>query len=89
VGLVWGFAVGMAVWASASISGAHFNPGVTLAMALRRKFPWVQVIPYIIFQILGGLLAAIVLTVFYNGIITSKLTAIGCRKAPRVVNSSR
>jgi hypothetical protein len=68
---------GMVVWAAASISGTHFNPGVTLAMALRRKFPWVQVIPYIFFQILGGLLAATVLTVLYNGIITSKLVALG------------
>jgi len=80
VGLVWGLAVGMAVWAAASISGAHFNPGVTLAMALRRKFPWVHVIPYIVFQILGGLLAATVLTVLYNGIMTSKLSALGVPK---------
>src|ERR1019366_7216619 len=39
-GLGWGLAVGLAVWANATISGAHFNPGVTLVMALRRKFPW-------------------------------------------------
>lgn len=80
VGLVWGFAVGIAVWVAASISGAHFNPGVTLAMALRRKFPWVQVIPYIISQILGGLLAATVLWVLYNGIIENKLAALGLTK---------
>ncbi|HVB73422.1 MAG TPA: MIP/aquaporin family protein [Ktedonobacteraceae bacterium] len=80
VGLVWGFAVGIAVWAAASISGAHFNPGVTLAMALRRKFPWVQVIPYIISQILGGLLAATVLSVLYTGIIADKLAALGLTK---------
>lgn len=80
VGLAWGFAVGMAVWAAASISGAHFNPGVTLAMALRRKFPWVQVIPYIISQIIGGLLAATILSVLYNGMITSKLAALGLAK---------
>lgn len=80
VGLAWGFAVCAAVWAAASLSGAHFNPGVTLAMALRRKFPWVQVIPYIISQILGGLLAATVLTVLYNGVIIDKLAKLGLTK---------
>jgi glycerol uptake facilitator protein len=80
IGLAWGFAVGIAVWAAGSLSGAHFNPGVTLAMALRRKFPWVQVIPYIISQILGGLLAATVLWILYNGIITDKLAKLGLAK---------
>lgn len=80
VGLAWGFAVAAAVWAAGSISGAHFNPGVTLAMALRRKFPWVQVIPYIISQILGGLLAAATLTLLYNGLIMDKLAKLGLAK---------
>lgn len=79
VGLAWGFTIAVAVYAAASLSGAHFNPGVTLAMAFRRKFPWIQVIPYIISQILGGLLAAATLTVLYNGIIADKLTKLGLK----------
>lgn len=80
IGLGWGFAVALAVWAAASLSGAHFNPGVTLVMALRRRFPWSQVFPYIISQIIGGFLAAAVLTFLYHGVIDAKLAALGLVK---------
>ncbi len=45
-----------------SVSGAHINPAVTLAFALRRNFPWVRVPGYILAQLLGALLAAAFLT---------------------------
>jgi glycerol uptake facilitator-like aquaporin len=38
------------------ISGAHFNPAVTIAMAARGRLPWRDVLPYVIVQILGGIL---------------------------------
>ena len=37
------------------VSGAHFNPVVTLAFAWRGEHPWAQVLPYIGVQILGGI----------------------------------
>lgn len=80
IGIGWGFAVALAVWANASISGAHFNPGVTLAMALRRNFPWKRVLPYIVAQISGGFLAAIVLYMLFYGLIDAKLAALGLVK---------
>jgi glycerol uptake facilitator-like aquaporin len=40
------------------ISGAHFNPAVTLVMAARRDLPWRDVVPYIAAQLIGGLLGA-------------------------------
>ena len=40
------------------ISGAHFNPAVTLAFALRREFGWREVAPYILVQIAAGALGA-------------------------------
>jgi len=80
VGVAWGFAVAIAVWAGASLSGAHFNPGVTLAMALRRRFPWPQVIPYWLAQIAGGFLAAATLTSFYGGLIEARLSGLGLAK---------
>jgi glycerol uptake facilitator-like aquaporin len=36
------------------VSGAHFNPAVTLASALRQDLPWSQVAPYVAVQIAGG-----------------------------------
>jgi glycerol uptake facilitator-like aquaporin len=41
------------------ISGAHFNPAVTLAVALEKGMPWGDGIFYVAAQILGGLLGAI------------------------------
>jgi aquaporin Z len=41
-----------------SVSGAHLNPAVTLAFAVRRNFPWRRVPGYILAQIAGGIAAA-------------------------------
>ena len=50
-----------------TVSGAHINPGVTIAFALRRHFPWIKVPMYILAQIIGGCLAALLLkTLFGN-----------------------
>jgi glycerol uptake facilitator-like aquaporin len=39
----------------APVSGAHFNPAVTLVLAARREMPWREVAPYIVVQCLGGI----------------------------------
>ena len=52
-----------------TISGAHLNPAVTLAFAVRGNFPWIRVPGYIIAQIVGGLLAAVFLNMAYGGIL--------------------
>ena len=41
-----------------SVSGAHINPAVTIAFALRRNFPWLRVPGYILAQLAGGLAGA-------------------------------
>ena len=43
------------------ISGAHLNPAVSFAFALRGDFPWRRVIPYVLAQIVGAVLAVVVL----------------------------
>jgi len=43
------------------VSGAHLNPAVTLAFALRRDFPWPRVPGYILVQLVGATLAALIL----------------------------
>jgi glycerol uptake facilitator-like aquaporin len=37
------------------VSGAHFNPAVTLVMAARRDMPWAEVAPYVVAQCAGGI----------------------------------
>ncbi|KAK3430815.1 hypothetical protein EUGRSUZ_E02326 [Eucalyptus grandis] len=47
ISMVWGLAVMVLVYSVGHISGAHFNPAVTIAFATCRRFPWNQVRPYL------------------------------------------
>jgi glycerol uptake facilitator-like aquaporin len=38
------------------VSGAHFNPAVSVAFALRRELPWPEAAAYILVQIIGGII---------------------------------
>ena len=60
VAVVWGFGVTIAIYASATLSGAHLNPAVSLAFALFRgyDFPWRHLVPYILAQLAGAMLAS-------------------------------
>ena len=52
-----------------TISGAHLNPAVTLAFAVRGNFPWQRVPGYIVAQVVGAVLAAWFLQLTYGGIL--------------------
>ncbi len=49
-----------------AVSGAHLNPAVTLASAVRRDFPWKRVPGYIITQLLGATLACLFLLAVFR-----------------------
>jgi glycerol uptake facilitator protein len=61
----WGFAVVMAVYVAGGVSGAHINPAVTFAMAVKRGFAWSKVVPYWIAQIVGAFLGALAVYLVY------------------------
>lgn len=54
-----GFILMVMVYAGGHISGGHYNPAVSLAAAVRGALPWKDLIPYIIAQAIGGVLAAL------------------------------
>jgi glycerol uptake facilitator protein len=61
----WALAVVFGVYVAGGVSGAHLNPAVTLAFAVRRGFAWAKVLPYMLSQLLGAFVgAALVLGVY-------------------------
>lgn len=62
----WAFAVAFAVWVAGGVSGAHINPAVTLAFALRRKFSWRKVLPYWFAQTIGCFVGAALVFLVYR-----------------------
>ncbi|MBU9767222.1 aquaporin Z [Mycobacterium sp. TNTM28] len=67
VALAFGLTVLTGVYAFGTISGGHFNPAVTLGAALARRVEWAALVPYWISQVLGGLLAGLVIYVIASG----------------------
>lgn len=63
--IAWGLAVTMGVFAVGSISGAHLNPAVTIALALNGDFAWANVPSYIIAQLIGGFLGGVLVFLHY------------------------
>ncbi|QPS71599.1 MIP/aquaporin family protein [Lactococcus garvieae] len=63
--LGWGFAVMMGVYVSGFMSPAHLNPAVTIAMAMIGSFSWSLVLPYILAQMLGAMVASIILYLMF------------------------
>lgn len=61
----WGLAVTLAIYAVGRISGAHLNPAVTLALAVNGNFPADQVAGYIIAQLAGAFLGAVLVWLHY------------------------
>src|SRR5512133_933464 len=68
----WAFAVIVAVYVSAGVSGAHLNPAVTVALAMKRGFPWSKVAPYILAQMVGAFLGALgVYLTYRDGLVSA------------------
>lgn len=58
VGLAYGVALMIGIVAFGSVSGAHFNPAVTIGAWLSGRLPGLDVVPYILAQVVGGIVAA-------------------------------
>lgn len=67
----WGFGVIFGVYVAGGVSGAHLNPAVTLAFAVRRSLAWRKVLPYWLAQVVGAFVAAALVYASYRWAIDS------------------
>ncbi|KAK2657654.1 hypothetical protein Ddye_010706 [Dipteronia dyeriana] len=67
ISIVWGLAAMVLIYSVGHISGAHFNPAVTIASAICKGFSWKQVPAYVAAQVLGSTLAAGTLRLLFSG----------------------
>ena len=61
--LAIGLSLMIMVYMGGHVSGGHYNPAVSLAAALRGKLPSSDVVPYMVSQVLGAIVAAVIVYV--------------------------
>ncbi|MBX9782617.1 MAG: aquaporin family protein [Chitinophagaceae bacterium] len=62
----WAVAVFAGVYSSASVSGAHLNPAVTIALAVLKRFDWANVPMYIAAQFAGAMTGSFLMWLAYK-----------------------
>ena len=67
VALAFGLTVVTMAYAVGHISGAHFNPAITIGLWAGRRIPFRDVVPYVVFQVAGAIAAAAVLKIVAEG----------------------
>ncbi|WP_392566143.1 aquaporin Z [Utexia brackfieldae] len=67
VALAFGLTVLTMAYAIGHISGCHLNPAVTIGLFVGRRFPAKEVVPYIIAQLIGAIIAAAVIYLIASG----------------------
>ncbi|MBT1165537.1 MIP/aquaporin family protein [Bifidobacterium simiarum] len=65
IAMGYGFGVMFPVLMFGGISGAHINPAMTIAQAVTGMFPWNEVLPYIVAQLLGAAVGQLVVYITY------------------------
>lgn len=66
IALAFALVYAVIVYAFGGVSGGHFNPAVTFALAAVRRFSWAEVGPYWIAQIAGGVVGALLIAGVYG-----------------------
>ncbi len=77
VAMMWGLAVTFGIYVAGPVSGAHFNPAVTITMAVFRDFPRSRVLPFILSQIAGAFTGAAAVYGMWHGYWPRALEKLG------------
>src|SRR5437762_7267113 len=74
IALAFAFAIAAMVYTIGHISGCHINPAVTIALAVSRRIGWRVAAAYVVAQLIGGILGALVIALAYG---TSAAATLG------------
>ena len=88
VGMVWGITIAIAIYVTRNLSCAHFNPAVTFAMCVSKRLPWKEFPVYVISQLVGAVIAAALLWVFFADSVAANLVATGATMSDPAVAGS-
>lgn len=66
IALTFAIAIAVVVHSLGHVSGAHINPAVTFALAVTRRFTWTEVVPYMLAQLLGGAVGALIVVAIFG-----------------------
>lgn len=66
VSLAFAIVVAVVIYGFGPVSGAHINPAVTVALAVTRRFPWVEVVPYLVAQFVGACVGSLLVVATYG-----------------------
>jgi glycerol uptake facilitator protein len=66
IALSFGLVVALVIYAFGSTSGCHINPAVTLALAATRRFPWREVGPYVVAQLVGAVFGGLLIVAAFG-----------------------
>lgn len=67
VSLAFGLSMLTMAYAVGGISGGHFNPAVSVGLAIADKFDWKEVPPYLAAQLVGGIVGALIIYLIITG----------------------
>lgn len=76
VAFAFGLGLTLAIGTLGQITGGHFNPAVSVGLAVARKFPTGEVLPYCIAQLVGGFVAVLAIAVVYSERATDSLNTV-------------
>jgi aquaporin Z len=82
--LAIGMVLAVMIYAGGHISGAHYNPAVTLGVWLRGKCPASDVLPYMVAQVAGAEVAAVAVKALKTGLV-AKAAALGGAMTPEIL----
>jgi glycerol uptake facilitator protein len=66
ISLSFGLVVALVIYAFGSTSGAHINPAVTVVLAVTGRFPWRDVAPYVVVQLVGSVLGGLLIVATFG-----------------------